>query len=135
MKVAVIGAGNMGAALVKQLTRAGHTVSMRPAWTGRKRWPQAILAQTAVAAADAAAQAVVVILATGYEDAVNALTRVGNLSGKVVIDIINPLTADYMGLTLGYSTSAAEEIARAVLEAELVKPFNTLFAQVLSRGC
>lgn len=76
-----------------------------------------------------------VVLATGYEDAVNALARVGNLSGKVVIDITNPLTADYMGLTLGYSTSAAEEIARAVLEAELVKLFNTMFAQVLSRGC
>ena len=135
MKVAVIGAGNMGAALVKQLTRAGHTVSM----TARMDRAQAVATAhpgaTAVAAADAAAEADVVVLATGYEDAVNALARVGNLSGKVVIDITNPLTADYMGLTLGYSTSAAEEIARAVLEAELVKPFNTLFAQVLSRGC
>ena len=52
----------------------------------------------------------------------------------MVIDITNPLTADYMGLTLGYSTSAAEEIARAVPEAEVVKAFNTLFAQVLSDG-
>ena len=75
-----------------------------------------------------------VVLATGSDDAVNALARVGNLSGKVVIDITNPLTADYMGLTLGYSTSAAEEIARAVPEAEVVKAFNTVFAQVLSEG-
>ena len=135
MKVTVIGAGNMGAALVKQLTRAGHQVSV----TGRNLdRAQAVAAAhpgaTAVAAAGAAAQADVVVLATGYDDAVNALARVGNLSGKVVIDITNPLTADYMGLTLGYSTSAAEEIARAVPEAEVVKAFNTVFAQVLSEG-
>lgn len=135
MKVTVIGAGNMGAALVKQLTRAGHQVSV----TGRNLdRAQAVAAAhpgaTAVAAAGAAAQADVVVLATGYDDAVNALARVGNLSGKVVIDITNPLTADYMGLTLGFSTSAAEEIARAVPEAEVVKAFNTVFAQVLSEG-
>ena len=135
MKVTVIGAGNMGAALVKQLTRAGHQVSV----TGRNLdRAQAVAAAhpgaTAVAAAGAAAQADVVVLVTGYDDAVNALARVGNLSGKVVIDITNPLTADYMGLTLGYSTSAAEEIARAVPEAEVVKAFNTVFAQVLSEG-
>ena len=135
MKVTVIGAGNMGAAFVKQLTRAGHQVSV----TARSlEKAQALAAAnagaTAVAAANAAAQADVIVLATGYDDAVSALKSVGNLSGKVVIDITNPLTADYMGLTLGYSTSAAEEIARAVPEAEVVKAFNTLFAQVLSDG-
>ena len=55
-------------------------------------------------------------------------------SGKVVIDITNPLTPDYMGLTLGHSTSAAEEIARALPQVQLVKAFNTLFAQVLADG-
>ncbi len=39
-----------------------------------------------------------------------------------------------MGLTLGHSTSAAEEIARAVPQAEVVKAFNTVFAQVLAGG-
>jgi len=52
----------------------------------------------------------------------------------VVIDITNPLTADYMGLTLGHTSSAAEEIAKAVPGAEVVKAFNTLFAQVLADG-
>ena len=135
MKVTVIGAGNMGAALVKQLTRAGHQVNV----TARSlEKAQAVAAAnsgaTAVAAASAAALSDVVILATDYDDAVSALKSVGNLSGKVVIDITNPLTADYMGLTLGHSTSAAEEIAKAVPEAEVVKAFNTVFAQVLSDG-
>jgi predicted dinucleotide-binding enzyme len=61
------------------------------------------------------------------------LKTVGSL-GKVVIDISNPLTADYMGLTLGHSTSASEELAKAVPGAEVVKAFNTVFAQVLAGG-
>mgnify|MGYP001189045524 CR=1 FL=1 len=60
--------------------------------------------------------------------------RRDQLAGKVVVDITNPLTADYMGLTLGHGTSAAEEIAKAVPGAEIVKAFNTVFAQVLGEG-
>lgn len=135
MKVTVIGAGNMGAAFVKQLTRAGHQVSA----TARSPAKAQALAQahagaTAIATADAAAQADVLILATAYADAVPALQSVGDLSGKVVIDISNPLTPDYMGLTLGHSTSAAEEIAKAIPGTQVVKAFNTVFAQVLADG-
>ena len=135
MKVTVIGAGNMGAAFVKQLTRAGHQVTV----TARNLEKAQALAAThpgaaAVIATNAAASADVVVLATGYGDAVAALKGVGDLTGKVVIDITNPLTADYMGLTLGHSTSAAEEIATAIPGAQVVKAFNTVFAQVLSEG-
>lgn len=135
MKVTVIGAGNMGAAFVKQLARAGHQVTV----TARNlEKAQAVAAAhagvTAAAPANAASASDVIILATGYDDAVNALKGVGDLSGKVVIDITNPLTPDYMGLTLGYSTSASEEIAKAIPGAHVVKAFNTVFAQVLSDG-
>jgi predicted dinucleotide-binding enzyme len=135
MKVTVIGAGNMGSAFVKQLVRAGHDVSV----TARDSAKAAKVATAnpgakAVPVAGAANAADVVVLATGYADAVGALTAVGNLQGKVVIDITNPLTADYMGLIIGHSTSAAEEIANAVPGIELVKGFNTVFAQVLAEG-
>ncbi|PUA19868.1 NADPH-dependent F420 reductase [Glaciimonas sp. PCH181] len=135
MKVTVIGAGNMGSAFVKQLTRAGHQVTVTTRNLGKA---QAVAAANpdaiAVVAVNAAAVADVVVLATSYDDAVSALKSVGDLSGKVVIDITNPLTADYMGLTLGHSTSASEEIAKAIPGAEVVKAFNTVFAQVLSDG-
>jgi predicted dinucleotide-binding enzyme len=88
----------------------------------------------AVPAAGAADGQDVVILATGYADAAAALQSVGSLQGKVVVDITNPLTADYMGLTLGHSSSAAEEIAKAIPGAEVVKAFNTVFVQVLAGG-
>lgn len=135
MKVTVIGAGNMGSAFVKQLVRAGHQVSV----TARDSAKAAQVAAAnpgakAVAAAGAAAGADAVVLATGYGDAAGALKAAGVQQGQVVIDITNPLTADYMGLTLGHGTSAAEEIARAVPGAEVVKGFNTVFAQVLAEG-
>ncbi len=135
MKVTVIGAGNMGSAFVKQLTLAGHEVSV----TARNGAKAAELAAAhpgarAVDTAGAAQDADAVVLATAYADAASALQAVGDLQGKVVIDITNPLTADYMGLTLGHSTSAAEEIAKVVPQAEVVKGFNTLFAQVLAAG-
>ena len=135
MKVTVIGAGNMGSAFVKQLVRAGHQVSV----TARDSSKAAQLAAAnpganAVPTAGAAAGADAVVLATGYNDAVGALHAVGDLQGKVIIDITNPLTADYMGLTLGHTTSAAEEIAKAEPGAEVVKGFNTVFAQVLAEG-
>ncbi len=135
MKVLVIGAGNMGSAFVKQLHAAGHQVSVAARDAAKA---SAVAAQyagvRAVSAAGAAKEADAVILATFFADAASALQSVGDLAGKVVIDITNPLTADYMGLTLGYSTSAAEEIAKAVPGAEVVKGFNTVFAQVLAEG-
>ncbi len=133
MKVSVIGAGNMGSGFVKQLAGAGYTVQV----TARDQAKAEAVAQAKGATAvDAktAATADLIVLATGYADAVTALQSLGDLSGKTVIDITNPLTADYMGLTIGHSTSAAEEIAKAVPGVKLVKAFNTVFAQVLAGG-
>ncbi|MES2673849.1 MAG: NAD(P)-binding domain-containing protein [Pseudomonadota bacterium] len=135
MNITIIGAGKMSSALVKQLTHAGHKVSI----TSRSSEKADALAAsyagaTSVAAVNSVENADAIILASGYADAVNALKSVGNLTGKVVIDITNPLTADYMGLTIGHTTSAAEEIAKAIPEAEVVKAFNTLFAQVIANG-
>ncbi len=84
--------------------------------------------------ASAARSADVVIVATPYAQAADALRALGDLRGKTVIDITNPLTTDYMGLTIGHATSAAKEIAKTVPGAEVVKAFNTVFAQVLQQG-
>lgn len=135
MKVTVIGAGNMGSAFVTQLTRAGHEVAVTARDSAKAAQvaaanpgARAVAMDSAVAGADA------VVLATDYADAVTALRSVGDLTGKVVIDITNPLTADYMGLTIGHDTSATEEIAKVVPGAEVTKAFNTVFAQVLTEG-
>lgn len=135
MKILVLGAGNMGIGFVKQLAAAGHDISI----TARDAVKTTSLASQfinvkAVDTAGAAEGHDVVILATGYSDAVAALKSVGNLQGKTVIDISNPLSSDYMSLTVGHSTSAAEEIAKAIPGAKVVKAFNTVLAQVLNNG-
>lgn len=134
MKVLVIGTGNMGAGFVKQLTAAGHQVSVTARDTAKAQTVAQQFGAAAVPAEGSAASVDAIVLATPYAEAVAALRAVGDLSGKTVIDITNPLTPDYMGLTLGHNTSAAEEIAKAVPGAEVVKGFNTVFAQVLAGG-
>lgn len=133
MKIAIIGTGNMGTGLARPLAAAGHKVTLAGRDSAKTRKATATFG---VAANDiaAASKADVIVLATPYAEAVNALQAAGNLNGKVVIDITNPLTPDYMELTIGFSSSAAEEIARAVPGARVVKAFNTVFAQVLQDG-
>lgn len=135
MNVTVIGTGNMGTAFVKQLTHAGHKVTVAARSLEKAQSLAAAHAGASAATlAEAAINAEVVILATGFGDAVDALKAIGNIRDKVVVDITNPLTPDYMGLTIGHTTSAAEEIAKAVPSAHIVKAFNTVFAQVLAEG-
>ena len=134
MKVLVIGSGNMGSGFVKQLTAAGHQVTVTARDAAKAQALARQFGAQGVALKDAANGVDAIILATPYTEAAAALRSAGDVAGKTVIDITNPLTPDYMGLTLGHSTSAAEEIAKAVPGAEIVKGFNTLFAQVLAAG-
>jgi predicted dinucleotide-binding enzyme len=135
MKITLIGTGNMGSAFAKQLSAAGHTVRVTGRDIGKA---QALADQFSTVSAHAASEALgdsdVIVLATAYTDAATALQSLGDLTGKVIIDITNPLSADFMSLTVGHVTSASEEIAKSVPQAHVVKAFNTLFAQVLADG-
>ena len=134
-KITFIGAGNMGSGFVKQLAQAGHQVRVTARDLGKAQALAAAHAGVnAVPANQALGDSQTVIVATGYGDAIPALRALGSLDGRTVIDITNPLTADYMGLTLGFETSAAEEIAKALPGARVVKAFNTVLAQVLADG-
>lgn len=134
MNILILGAGNMGSALASRFANAGHRVRIAARTPGKAESVAAATGAQAYAAGQLLADDEVVVLATGHADAIPALQALGPLDGKVVIDITNQLTADYMGLTLGHDTSAAEEIAKAFPTIELVKAFNTLFAQVLAQG-
>lgn len=131
--IGIIGAGNMGRAFATRLAAAGHNVSITATDPAH--------AEEAAARAGANARAVrpegiardtdLLILAVPYAAAADALRGAGDVTGKTIVDITNPVTPDYSALALGFSTSAAEEIQKAVPAAKVVKAFNTVFAQVL----
>ena len=118
MKIAVIGNGNIGSGLANVLGNAGHDV-------------EAFGRDADIAAADAPAE--VIILATPY-GAAAGLAEQADFSGKVVVDLSNPVTADFSGLQVGFDTSAAEETASLLKGASVVKAFNTIFAQHYASG-
>ena len=132
--IGIIGAGNMGSAFAKRLAAAGHRVAITA--TDPAHAAQAAQAAghgaRAVAAADIASGADLLILAVPYTAAADALRAAGDVAGKTVIDIANPGKPDFSGLAIGHTTSAAEETQKAVPEVKVVKAFNTIFAQVLA---
>jgi 8-hydroxy-5-deazaflavin:NADPH oxidoreductase len=106
MKVAIIGAGNVGGALGRAWSRAGHAVvfGVRDPSAAEVR---ALVAETgaeALAPAAAAAAGAVVVLALPWGAAEAAVRGLGDLTGKVVIDCMNPLAMGEFGLGLDRGT-------------------------------
>lgn len=136
MNISIFGTGNMARGLAVILAGAGNTVTLASRDVAKARSVAAELGNNIGAGsfADAADAAEAVVLAVPYEAAADVIAAAGGLAGKVVIDITNPLTADFSGLTIGHSTSAAEEIQKSAPSAKVVKAFNTIFASVLQNG-
>ena len=111
--IAIIGSGNMAAGLAAALTAAGKNVFIGARDAAKA---QALAQKTGAQAqggtlAQAVAAAQTVFLALPYAAAAEVLQQL-DVSGKTLIDISNPVTADFQNLSLGFTTSAAEEIAK-----------------------
>lgn len=132
MRIAIIGAGNVGGTLGKMWAARDHEVAFgvrRP----NDAKVQALLTATgkrarAASLKDAVTGAEVVVLATPWSATEAAIRDAGELRGKVVVDATNPLKADLSGLAIGHSTSAAEQVAGWARGARVVKAFNTIGA-------
>jgi NADPH-dependent F420 reductase len=129
MKIAILGAGNVGGTLGRGWAKKGHDIffGVRHPQDDKTRQLVQSLGGKARAGtvAEAAAFGEVVVLATPWQAAEAALREAGDLSGKVVIDCTNPLTPDFSGLEVGFSTSGAEQVARWATGAKVFKAFNT----------
>ena len=126
MKVAIIGAGNVGKALSTSFARAGHDVTVA---ANHPEHAQEVAdsagAEAAPTTSSAIADADLVILAvpaTELGDIASNLER--ELTGKVVVDVSNRPTPD----PTGPGTSIAEELQVRLPKSRVVKAFNTLFA-------
>lgn len=129
MKIAIIGAGNVGGGLGTIWSAKGHDIVFGVRHPGEPK------AQAAVAATDGRARAAtpgaaardadVVVLAIPFGAVAPALESMGGLDGKIVIDCTNPV-----GVTLPPGVSSgAELVARLAPGARVVKSFNAQGAE------
>ena len=129
MKIAIIGAGNVGTALGKAWASAGHLVIFgvrNP--SGGKTQPPTAAGISSMTIPDAVRECSIVVLAVPWNAVADAAKAMGNVKGKIVIDCTNPLSLNAEGslsLALGSTTSGAEEIERMLPGAQVAKAFNT----------
>src|SRR4029453_19101182 len=126
MKVAIIGAGNVGKALTTSFTRAGHDVTVAANHPDHAQdVAEAAGARSAPTTSSAVADDDLVILAVPATSFGSIASEAGDqLSGKVVVDVSNRPTPD----PAGPGTSIAEELQQVLPRSRVVKAFNTLFA-------
>jgi 8-hydroxy-5-deazaflavin:NADPH oxidoreductase len=128
MRIAVIGMGSVGSTLGRRWAELGHAVTFgaRNPEDGKAKALVAKIGHGAsiAAVATAAAGADVVVLATPANANADAIASAGNLSGKILIDVTNPLKPDLSGLSVGPDTSGAEMVAKLAPGARVYKALN-----------
>jgi hypothetical protein len=132
-KVAMIGAGNVGGNLGVRLSKAGVSVrfGVREGTDASAVLARCAPGTEAVAPAEAAAWADVVVLAVPGGVAREAATALGGLSGKVLLDCTNPLRWDGGPVwDPPAEGSNAAALAAALAGAKVVKGFNTFGAEL-----
>jgi 8-hydroxy-5-deazaflavin:NADPH oxidoreductase len=133
MKIGLIGAGNVATALGKFWAKQGHALFFSYSRDSEKLQKTALsISPTAQfgTPAQAVAFADVVVLAVPYTAVPDAIQAAGGLEGKLLFTCVNALKADYSGLEVGTTSSAAEEIAKLAPGARVVEGLPA-FAEVL----
>lgn len=119
MRIGIIGAGPVGRNLKELFAGAGHDV----------------LAAGRSDLGAAASHGDIAVLAVPYDACAEVLPGLADaLAGKTLVDVTNPVGPDWLPLPMGEGNSAAEEIARLLPRARVVKAFNTIFADVMAPG-
>jgi predicted dinucleotide-binding enzyme len=152
MNIAVLGTGSVGRTMAARFADLGHQVAIGT------RDPQATLARSEpdamgnppftawhadhphiplVTFAEAAGQAELVVNATNGGVSLDVLNQAGtaNLTGKVLLDVANPLDFSQgfpPTLFVKDTDSLGEQIQRAFPEARVVKSLNTMTAALMA---
>lgn len=132
MRVAIIGVGGIGSALATLFAHHGHEVFVAARNPEAARQLARDIGAKAVESYRAAAEACnLLCFCIAWEYAEAAVERLGDLSGKVVLDVTNPEAPDGRSLALGHSASGAEVLASRAPGAKVVKAFNYVYAELL----
>jgi predicted dinucleotide-binding enzyme len=138
MKTAVVGLGNIGSRVAKNLTVGGRKIIVADKTLAKAQKLAAELGGNAEAmsVAEAINKADIVVLAV-YFDAIKQLipTYSASLAGKIIVDPSNPIAPDEKGgfkKTIPAEQSSGQLISALLPEgAQLVKAFGTLSAESL----
>jgi NADPH-dependent F420 reductase len=129
MKVAIIGAGNVGKALARAVSGAGHSVVISAAdQESAQNAAQPVGGQAASSNSQAVRDADIVMLAVPFSAVESVAGEIADLAaGKIIVDVTNPLRPDLSGLSVT-DRSAAQQLQDRLPSASVVKAFNTVLA-------
>lgn len=121
MRIAIIGAGNVGGALGTALGAVGHDVVFGVRDPASDKTRAAVAAATG-SRAEAPAQAVdgadIIVFALRWDGVPDIVATLPALDGRVVIDAMNRLRSEF-------PRSSTEDLAHLLPGARVVKAFNT----------
>lgn len=133
MKIAIIGSGNIGAALGRAWMLKGHSVTYGVRDLAHPGLPPPLTSSGAKTAtvADAVTVADVVVLAVPFGAVADVARAIPDWQSKIVVDCTNAIGPG-PSLLHGHTDSGAEVNARLLRGAHLVKSFNAQGAENLS---
>lgn len=131
MTLSILGAGQVGLALGGAFLRRGETIVFGVPEPDKYRSAiDALGPGASITWTDAAIDASdLVVLAVPAEATAGIARRRADWRGTILVDATNPLAPGLAGLSVGTTTSGAEELAKLAHGARVVKAFNTTGAE------
>jgi predicted dinucleotide-binding enzyme len=134
VSIGIIGAGNIGLAVAKTLSRAGIAATI-----ANSRGPDSLKEAVAVlgptikaGTREQAAAADIVVIAVNWSKLPAAVAGLPAWDGRIVIDANNPIEAPLFKPVDLHGRISSEVVAELVKGARLVKAFNHLRAEILA---
>ncbi|MHA2035982.1 MAG: NADPH-dependent F420 reductase [Promethearchaeota archaeon] len=135
MKIGIIGTGSMGKGLGFIWAQKNHEIMFgsRDPVNAEKLATTSGPNISGGTYNDAAQFADIVVLAVPWSAVKETIQILGDLNEKIIIDCTNAVAPHLGGLLLGHTTSAAERIAEWAKGAKIIKAFNSLGAENLTK--
>jgi len=133
MKVAVIGKGRVGAAIAPVIARSGHDVvyGVRDPADPKYAGDDGVALKSM---ADAGGWAEAILLAIGFDAIDSALAELGPITGKILIDPINPYDFRNNLAPLLPADRSAAAVLQGKTDAVVVKALNQVGSAVMANA-